>query len=123
MFVFASTQSASAAVLDFEGFDPGRIIDDQHAPDLTINAINLRLGRDIARIFDTADLNPAGQDIHLVGPFDSLNSTSPDELNPGNVLIIHARHDCDLELEENKCDPNSRVHLSDAPGDEIMGST
>jgi len=97
VFVFASAQSASASVPDFEGFDPGRIIDDGHAPDVKINAINPGLGPDIALIFDTTDRNPAGEDFDLVGPFDGLNSTLPDEFNPGNVLIIRERHDCDLE--------------------------
>jgi len=97
VFVFASAQSASAAVLDFEGFDPGRIIDNEYAPDVRINAINLGLGPDIALIFDTTDQNPAGEDFDLVGPFDSVNSALPGEYNPGNVLIIQERHDCDLE--------------------------
>jgi len=89
--------SASAAVLDFEGFDAGRIIDDEYAPDVAISAINLSHGPDVALIFDTMDLNPAGGDYDLVGPFDSINPSLADNYSPGNVLIIQERNDCNFE--------------------------
>jgi hypothetical protein len=103
--VFASAGSASAAVLDFE-FDinanslvAGQIVDNEYAPDVTISAFNPNNGSapDVAVIFDTTDTSPAGGDFDLVGPFDSANSALPDNYDPGNVLIIHERNDCDLQ--------------------------
>ncbi|TDJ47924.1 MAG: thrombospondin type 3 repeat:Cna B-type [Gammaproteobacteria bacterium] len=89
--------SASAAVIDFENFDPGRIIDDEYAPDVFISAINLSSGPDVALIFDTTDLNPASEDFDLVGPFDSDNASLSDNFSPGNVLIIQERNDCNFD--------------------------
>lgn len=88
--------STSAAVLDFEGFTAGRIIDGEYAPDVSISAINLSHGPDVAVIFDTTDLNPAGGDFDLVGPFDSNNPILEDNFNSGNVLIIQERNDCNF---------------------------
>jgi len=88
--------SASAAVLDFEGFAAGQIIDDEYAPDISISAINLSHGPDVALIFDTMDMNPAGGDYDLVGPFDSINPSLANNYNPGNVLIIQERNDCNF---------------------------
>jgi len=89
--------SASAAILDFEGFDPGRIIDSEYAPDVTIGAINLSSGPDVALIFDTTDQDPAGEDFDLVGPFDTINQGLSNDFNPGNVLIIQERNDCNFD--------------------------
>ena len=92
--------STSAAVLDFEGskLDPfmaGQIIDEEYAPVVSISAINLSDGPDVAVIFDSTDLNPAGGDYDLVGPFLSNNS-SLEKIDPGNILIIQERNDCDF---------------------------
>lgn len=95
--MFAMAHSAGAAVLDFEGFDPGRIIDSEYAPNVSISAINRSNGPDVALIFDTTDQDPAGDDFDLVAPFDSNNAALPDNYRPGNVLIIQERNDCDLE--------------------------
>lgn len=90
--------SASAAVIDFEGFDPGQIIDSEYAPDVVITGINYSNGPDIAVIFDTTDQNPAGGDFDLVAPFDSDNPDLPDNYRPGNVLIIQENEDsCNFE--------------------------
>ncbi len=95
--MFAMAGTTSAAVLDFEGFASGQIIDDEYAPDVQISGVNLSFGPDVALIFDTTDLNPAGGDYDLVGPFNSNNPTLSDNYNPGNVLIIQERNDCDFQ--------------------------
>ena len=156
--LFALAGTSSAAVIDFEGFGPGQIIDSEYAPDVVITGINSSDGPDIAVIFDTRDQNPAGEDFDLVAPFDSENPDLPDEYSPGNVLIIQENEDScnfgsgfcavpddegsnpaglielvfnqdiiletidffDIELEENDGNPNSRIHLYDALGNEIQ---
>lgn len=156
--VFASTSAASAAVLDFEAFNPGQIIDSEYAPDVVITGINFSNGPDIAVIFDTTDANPVGGDFDLVAPFDSMNPELPDNYEPGNVLIIQENEgSCnfvsgicgvpddegsrpaglfeflfsqdviletidffDIEFEENNQNPDSRIHLYDALGNEIQ---
>ena len=150
--------TSSAAVIDFEGFDPGTIIDSEYAPEVVITGINSSKGPDIAVIFDTTDENPAGGDFDLVAPFDSINPELPDDYEPGNVLIIQENEaSCDfstgvcgipddegsrpagifeflfnqdiilesidffdIEFEENDENPNSRIHLYDALGNEIQ---
>jgi hypothetical protein len=59
-FFFASV---NAAVIDFEGYQPGRIIDDEYAPDVLINGLNFRYGAGPSRsvVFDSD--NPTGGDI------------------------------------------------------------
>jgi len=97
MFAMAgSTSAASLSVLDFEGFASGQIIDDEYAPFVLISAVNLSSGPDVAIIFDTTDLNPAGGDLDLVAPFNSNNPGLPDNYKPGNVLIIQERNDCNF---------------------------
>jgi len=95
--MFAMAGSTSAAVLDFEGFAAGQIIDDEYAPDVLISGINLSTGPDVALIFDTTDLNPAGGDYDLVGPFGTNNPALNGNFEPGNVLIIQERNDCDFQ--------------------------
>jgi len=89
---------ASAAVLDFEGFATGQIIDDEYAlapaPGLGISAVNLSAGPDVAIIFDTA--NPTGGDPDLGAPFSSPDPALNQALEPGNILIIQERENCDL---------------------------
>jgi hypothetical protein len=97
MFAMAgSTNAASLSILDFEGFGSGQIIDDEYSPVVSISAVNLGSGPDVAIIFDTTDLHPAGEDLDLVGPFDSNNPGLPDNYEPGNVLIIQERNDCNF---------------------------
>ncbi|MEE4186063.1 MAG: thrombospondin type 3 repeat:Cna B-type [Gammaproteobacteria bacterium] len=86
--------SASAAVIDFEGFASGRIIDDEYAPAVTISARNFSAGPDFAVIFDTD--NPTGGDNDLGAPFNSLNAGLTQDYRPGNVLIIQERNNCKL---------------------------
>jgi len=90
--------STLSAVLDFEGFLAGQIIDDEYAvsppPGSNLSAVNLSSGPNVAIIFDTAA--PTGGDIDLAAPFDSMNPALPDNYDPGNVLIIQERNNCDL---------------------------
>jgi hypothetical protein len=84
-------------VIDFEGYDPGRIIDVEYAPDVLIHGSNFRydVAQPRAVIFDTE--NPTGGDIDLGGPFDSNDPGLQDGYRPGNVLIIQERDDCDFQ--------------------------
>ena len=86
------------AVLDFEGFAPGQIIDDEYAlappPGSNLSAVNLSSGPDVAIIFDTG--SPTGGDFDLAAPFMSANPALPGPYDPGNVLIIQETNNCDL---------------------------
>ncbi len=90
--------SAYGAVLDFEGFALGQIIDDEYAvapaPGTSVVAVNLSMGPNAAIIFDTG--MPTGGDFDLAAPFDSMDPNLPDNYDPGNVLIIQETNDCDF---------------------------
>ena len=86
--------SSQAAVLDFEGFSAGRIVDNEYAG-VAISGKNRGTGPDAAIAFDTA--NPTGGDDDLGGPFSSpQNGALSQSFNPGNVLIIQEQHTCDF---------------------------
>lgn len=76
---------ANAAVLDFEGFANGQIIDDEYAAlGVTISADSNRAGfPDLAVINDTAVDNPRDPDLN--GPF---SNPALGAREPGNILII-----------------------------------
>ncbi len=94
LLVLLGAQSASAALLDFEGFAAGTIIDDEYsALGVTISVTNVGGGPDLGVIFDTA--NPTGGDDDLAGPFMPAPGSGLDILDPGNVLIIQENDDCD----------------------------
>ena len=80
-----SAPAAHAITLDFEGFAAGTVMDDEYQASLgvTISAVNNDLGHNYAAIFDSN--NPTGGDGDLGAPF---NEGQPDELSPGNILII-----------------------------------
>ena len=87
LLAFASP-FASAAIIDFEGFSAGTIIDNEYSSTLgvTIEGYNLdRSAGNLGVVFDTN--NFTGEDSDLASPFSSNNGLGP--LNPGNVLIIH----------------------------------
>jgi hypothetical protein len=92
-FFFASV---NAAVIDFEGYQPGRIIDDEYAPDVLINGLNFRYGAGPSRsiVFDSD--NPTGGDIDLSAPFDSNDSGLQDNYKPGHILILQTLDDCNF---------------------------
>lgn len=77
--------AASAAVLDFEGFANGQIIDDEYAGlGVTISADSNRAGfPDLALINDTSVDNPRDPDLN--GPF---SNPTLGARQPGNILII-----------------------------------
>jgi len=86
--------SASAMVIDFEGFAAGTIIDDEYAG-LTISAITESGGSpDVAVIFDSN--NPSGGDIDLAAPFTSSNPLFPGPFNPGNILVLQENAPCSM---------------------------
>ncbi len=95
--LLAMAGSTNASVLDFEGFGSGQIIDDEYEPTVSISGTNLSTGPDAAIIFDSADPNPAGGDFDLVGPFNSINPGLAGNFNPGNLLIIQRRNDCNFQ--------------------------
>ena len=104
--LICSCSLANAAVIDFEGLLAGTIVDDEYAPDLTVNVDNRGGGPDVGVVFDT--LNPTGRDYDLGGPFDSNNPLLADNYTAGNVLIIHETHNCDSNFCSNPDDEGSR---------------
>ncbi len=98
--------AVSAAVIDFESYSSGIIIDSEYAPQLTVSAVNTSSGPDVAVIFDTA--NPTGGDADLSGPFGTNDSNLSNNYNPGKVLILHETNNCDVFTCDNPDDEGSR---------------
>ena len=99
--------SSQAAVLDFEGFSAGRIVDNEYAG-VAISGKNRGTGPDAAITFDTA--NPTGGDYDLGGPFSSpQNAALTQSFNPGNVLIIQEQNTCDFAAG-NCGTPDDEMH-------------
>lgn len=91
----AVVASVHSAVIDFEGFAAGRIIDDEYMPAVYVGAHNDRRGPDAAVVFDTG--SPTGGDTDLAAPFSSPRFPGlSDDYDPGNVLILQERIDCDF---------------------------
>ncbi|MEM9058300.1 MAG: thrombospondin type 3 repeat:Cna B-type [Pseudomonadota bacterium] len=94
LIVLLGAHSASAAVLDFEGFAAGTIIDDEYSSmGITISVQNIGGGPDLGVVFDTG--NPTGGDDDLGAPFAPGPDNELGMLDPGNVLIIQERDNCD----------------------------
>lgn len=82
---------ASAAVITFEEFAQGTIINNQYAGlGLTISVTNNRANAafDYGVIFDTSVDPSTVEDIDLLAPFDDLSTADDEMFMPGNVLII-----------------------------------
>ena len=101
--MFAS--SASAIVFDFEGFPAGTIIDDElTAQGITVSAVNVAGGPNVAVIFDSN--NPTGGDTDLQAPFDPGPGNNLGQISPGNLLILQENDTCDA----NTCtDPDDQA--------------
>jgi len=95
--VLAFAGSVHAAVIDFEAFAPGRIIDKEYEPDVLINGLNFRYGAGHSRavVFDSD--NPTGGDIDLGAPFGTIDPGLQSNYKPGHILILHTRDDCNLQ--------------------------
>jgi len=100
------SSAASAAVIDFESYSSGIIIDSEYAPQLTVSAVNASTGPDVAVIFDTA--SPTGGDTDLGGPFGTNDSNLSNNYDPGHVLIIHENNNCNSSTCDDPDDEGSR---------------
>ena len=101
---FVLPTAANAAVLNFEGFAAGTIIDNEYSG-VTIRALtNSPNSPNAAVVFDT--LNPTGGDDDLEAPFFAGDQA----VIPGGVLI----------LQEND---NCGTLLCDVPDDDARGGT
>ena len=100
------SSAAFAAVIDFESYSSGTIIDSEYTSLLTVSAINASSGPDVAVIFDTT--NPTGGDADLGGPFGTNDSSLSNNYSPGNVLIIHETNNCNAFTCEDPDDEGSR---------------
>lgn len=102
------TSLASAAIVDFEGFATGTIIDNEYqaSQGITINGVNTdRNASNLAVIFNTAQ--PTGGDVDLAAPFS--NNRGLGNLDPGKVLIIHEHPgNCSANNCPNPDDEGSR---------------
>lgn len=86
----ATTQ---AAVIDFEGYAAGTIIDDELAG-ISVSAKTFGVNTpDVAVIFDTDNIT--GGDIDLAAPFTNPMDSEQAEFFPGNVLILQEVNPCD----------------------------
>lgn len=83
-----SASIASAAVIDFEGYQHGQIIDNQYSG-VTISANNIKRNFDYAVAFDSG--LSSTEDSDLEAPFYSNAADRQNQVNgynPGNILII-----------------------------------
>jgi len=97
----------SATTIDFEGFEHGRIINNQYAGiGVTISADNFT-GPDLAIIFDSTIPNDQTSDDDLTGPPWPLGNL-PNDTVLGNLLII----------AENAKDVDPPIGVIDDPDDE-----
>ena len=98
---------ASAAVITFEGFAQGTIMDNEYAGQgLTISVTNNRVGAAFQNgvIFDTNDDPGTSRDPDLLAPFDDLSTAGNDLFMPGNVLIIQEA-DGSTSCDATSCTP------------------
>ena len=96
--------AANATVLDFEGYLAGTIMDSEYnALGISISAVNLSSGPDLAVVFDSN--NPTGGDFDLAGPF---GNTTLGSISPGNLLILQENDDCDAHICATPDDEGSR---------------
>jgi len=94
--------SAFAAVIDFEGFDSGTIIDNEYA-NVVIAAENFNNDElDVAVIFDSG--NVTGADFDLGAPF----WRGEEAKDPGNILIIQEGGPCSETICEEADDEGGR---------------
>jgi len=97
--------TASAAVIDFEGFTAGLIIDNEYAAGPSgaiISAVNFNNDLDVAVIFDSGNIT--GGDFDLGAPF----MRGEDVLDPGNILIIQENGPCSETACETPDDEGGR---------------
>ncbi len=78
--------TSSAAVLDFESYVHGQVIDTEYQPIVTISAQNRSSGPDLAVVFDSTLTGTRDPD--LEGTFNSNNPNLADDFDPGNILIV-----------------------------------
>ena len=91
---FLFSTSASALVLDFEGFGAGTIIDDEYFTTfgVTISAMGVGSAPDVAVVFDSN--NPTGGDSDLMAPFAPGPGNPFGPSSPGNLLILQENGPC-----------------------------
>ena len=96
-FVLAQCFSSSqAAVLNFEGFGAGRIVDNEYTG-VSISGKNRGTGPDAAVTFDTANPTRGDYNLDLGGPFSSPhNEAFSGSFDPGHVLVIQRQNTCDF---------------------------
>ena len=96
---------AQSAILDFEAFASGTIIDNEYsALGITISVDNTAGGPDLGVVFDTE--NPTGGDTDLAGPF---SSDGLGQLSPGKVLIIQENGPCSATSCDTPDDEGGRA--------------
>lgn len=103
--------NAGAVLIDFEGFVEGRIIDDEFAPLITINAIDVNKNPRPAVIFNSNTARDL-EDNDLMSPWSDGNIADEDL---GNLLIIQD----DQRLET---DGMGNIAYPDDEGDRPAGS-
>ena len=89
--------TATAALIDFEGFDAGTLIDDEYMSSFGVMISGTNIQRDdprnVAAIFDSNAFT--GGDKDLASPFSNTDGSDLGDINPGNILILHERpNDC-----------------------------
>lgn len=102
-----SSTVVNAAVIDFEGFAMGTIIDDEYGTSPAVSAINIGGGPNLAVIYDTRP--PIGEDPDLEAPFTNINNTQLGSLSPGNVLILQENFTCDEDTCSAPDDEGTRA--------------
>lgn len=104
--------SAQSAIIDFEGFDAGVIIDNEYLTShgVTVSGTNnVRQTSNVATVFDSNDFT--GGDDDLAAPFyqsDDTNENNP--FTPGNILVIHEHaSECDGTVCTDPDDEGTKI--------------
>lgn len=86
MLLLAPAAQAGVLTFDEAVFGHGTVVNNQYTPLVTISAINIGGGPNLAVAFDSTLSGTLDPD--LEGLFDSNNAALADDFDPGNILIL-----------------------------------
>src|SRR5690606_38951791 len=99
----------STIAIDFENLSRVEIVYEQYkSQGVVIRGANWSDGPDYAVVFDSTDIGDSG-DTDLEAPFrPAADLGDAEKLWPGNILILHKRHDCENGFCQEPDDEGSK---------------
>lgn len=99
----------TTVIIDFENLSRGEIVNEQYkSQGLVIRGVNWSHGPDYAVVFDSMNIGESG-DNDLEAPFrPAADLDNAEKLWPGNILILHKRHDCENGFCQEPDDEGSK---------------